>query len=201
MKELFTVNRFSEGLYKEKGSKFNSLLYGISGENDVKGLLAKVREEHTKARHICYAWRCGGKGDKERCFDAGEPNGSAGLPILNQLHSARLTNVLLIVVRYYGGTKLGLGPLVRAYKEAARDAISKSEIIPYEDRIVLTLEFPQVDLGKVERLIRIEKWPVEAKAFGLNCSFRISVLNANLEDVEIKLGKLPSLKIISKNGA
>lgn len=114
---------------KEKGSKFITYLFPCKSEEEYKLLLNRVKEQHPKATHHCYAYRLGAGGLQYRSNDDGEPSGTAGLPILNQLISAKLVNVLCIVVRYYGGTKLGVPGLIKAYKESAKGAVEMAEVI------------------------------------------------------------------------
>ncbi len=116
-------------LLKEKGSKFIGFAFPVNNDVEVKECLEKVRSEHPKATHHCYAFRLGIEGEIYRANDDGEPNGSAGLPIYNQLLANEVTNVLLIVVRYYGGTKLGVSGLVKAYKESAKMTLEEAKII------------------------------------------------------------------------
>lgn len=126
---FFTVDQIKQGLYKEKGSKFISYVYPILNEPEVKIFLDQIRKEHPKARHICYAYRFGPDPEHYRINDDGEPGGTAGLPILNQLKSHRLQNTLLVVVRYFGGVLLGASGLVQAYKQAASSAIVAARLI------------------------------------------------------------------------
>src|SRR5690606_39655528 len=124
-----TIADHAEGLYYEKGSKFIALAYPVSDEEEIKSLLENIRKKYYDARHHCYAYRLGREGLVFRANDAGEPNHSAGDPILGQLRSYNITDVLIVVVRYFGGTKLGVGGLINAYKTAAADAIENSTII------------------------------------------------------------------------
>ena len=119
-------------LLKEKGSKFIGFAFPVSNDIEIKKSLEKIKEEHPKATHHCYAFRFGLTGENYRANDDGEPSGSAGLPIYNQLLANELTNVLLVVVRYYGGTKLGVSGLVKAYKESAKLTLEEAEIITKE---------------------------------------------------------------------
>ncbi len=119
-------------LLKEKGSKFIGFAFPVSNDIEVKKSLEKIKEEHPKATHHCYAFRFGLTGENYRANDDGEPSGSAGLPIYNQLLANQLTNILVIVVRYYGGTKLGVSGLVKAYKESAKLTLEEAEIITKE---------------------------------------------------------------------
>lgn len=128
-------------LLKEKGSKFIGFCFPVSGDEDIKLILKKVREQHPKATHHCYAYRTGINGENFRANDDGEPNGSAGLPIYNQILSQNITNILVIVVRYYGGTKLGVSGLVKAYKESAKTTIESTEIITKELETDIEINF------------------------------------------------------------
>ena len=128
-------------LLKEKGSKFIGFVFPLNGDNDLKKSLEKIRQEHPKATHHCYAFRLGLEGENYRANDDGEPSGSAGLPIYNQLLAHDITNVLLIVVRYYGGTKLGVSGLVKAYKESAKQTLEEAEIITKELETEIEIHF------------------------------------------------------------
>ena len=132
-------------LLKEKGSKFIGFAFPVDVEEDLKKSLQKIREEHPKATHHCYAFRLGMKGENYRANDDGEPSGSAGLPIYNQLLAHDITNVLVIVVRYYGGTKLGVSGLVKTYKESAKITLEEAEIITkeLESEIEISFNFSQ----------------------------------------------------------
>lgn len=128
-------------LLKEKGSKFIGFAFPVNSEAELKASLEKIRSEHPKATHHCYAFRLGLEGENYRANDDGEPNGSAGLPIYNQLLANELTNILLIVVRYYGGTKLGVSGLVKAYKECAKITLEEGEIMTKDLESVLEIAF------------------------------------------------------------
>lgn len=124
-----TVKHEGESLFKDKNSKFYGYIFPIETEDDIKRHIEILRQKHPKARHICYAYRLGVNGETERANDDGEPNGSAGLPILNQLKSFDITNVIGLVVRYFGGTKLGVSGLIHAYKEATLLAIDNTAVV------------------------------------------------------------------------
>ncbi|MCW4451986.1 YigZ family protein [Kaistella sp. BT6-1-3] len=132
-------------LLKEKGSKFIGFAFPVDDEAELKKSLEKIREEHPKATHHCYAYRLGIKGENYRANDDGEPSGSAGLPIYNQLLAHEITNVLVIVVRYYGGTKLGVSGLVKTYKESAKITLEEAEIVKkqLESEIEISFGFSQ----------------------------------------------------------
>jgi uncharacterized YigZ family protein len=128
-------------LLKEKGSKFIGFAFPVNNEAEIKAALEKVRTEHPKATHHCYAFRLGIEGENYRANDDGEPSGSAGLPIYNQLLANELTHILLIVVRYYGGTKLGVSGLVKTYKESAKLTLEECEIITKDLESEVEIEF------------------------------------------------------------
>lgn len=149
MFEFQTIDREIEDfLMKEKGSKFIGFAYPVNSESEIKSRLNHLREIHPKATHHCYAYRLGINGQNYRANDDGEPSGSAGLPIYNQLLAHQITNVLVVVIRYYGGTKLGVGGLVKAYKESAKYTLEQAEIITkeLESKIELKFKFSQQNL-------------------------------------------------------
>jgi uncharacterized YigZ family protein len=143
----FTIAVPSEGEYKEKGSKFIAFTYFVSDESSIKEKLEQLKKEHFKATHHCYAYRLGIDGKNYRANDDGEPSGTAGRPILGQIDSFGLTNVLIIVVRYYGGTKLGTSGLINAYREAAKNALDKSQKIEkiIESIIEVSISYNQLN--------------------------------------------------------
>ena len=161
-------------LLKEKGSKFIGFAFPVNNVKELKNALEKIREEHPKATHHCYAFRLGMNGENYRANDDGEPSGSAGLPIYNQLLANNLTNILLIVVRYYGGTKLGVSGLVKTYKESAKLTLDEAEIITKELESDLEIEFDfhQKNIiftllnkfdGKIQDFLTDEKCKIIAK--------------------------------------
>ncbi|MGB1248649.1 MAG: IMPACT family protein [Chitinophagales bacterium] len=127
-----TIAKLSEGTFSDKGSRFPTYAFEVYDENDVKQRLSEIKELHPKATHHCYAYRLGLDKNNYRANDDGEPSGSAGRPILGQIDSAGMTNLLVIVVRYYGGTKLGVSGLINAYKKGTQDAINNATIIERE---------------------------------------------------------------------
>ena len=149
MFEFQTIkNPVEDILLKEKGSKFIGFAFPVNSENDIKKNLEKLREIHPKATHHCYAFRLGISGGNYRANDDGEPGGSAGLPIYNQLLANQITNILLVVIRYYGGTKLGVSGLVKAYKESAKLTLDSCEIITkeLESEIEISFNFNQQNI-------------------------------------------------------
>lgn len=122
--QFLTLTKTSEALYKERGSKFFCFAMPISSIDDAKSAIASLSKKHHKARHVCFAYRIGENGETYRSYDDGEPSGTAGKPILRQIEHHNLSNVLVVVVRYFGGTKLGTGSLMRAYREASSEALN-----------------------------------------------------------------------------
>ena len=153
MNQYFTITAHCEGLYKEKGSKFIAFGYPVQSEEEIEERLTEVRKKFHDARHHCYAWIIGKDQQKWRVNDDGEPSHSAGDPILGQIRSLGLTNVLVVVVRYFGGTKLGVGGLISAYKEAAAAALEKGRKVEIFEEVEVELLFPYSLLSVVERLI------------------------------------------------
>lgn len=153
MSQFFTIKNSSEGLYKEKGSKFLAFSYPVSAEDDVKLRLEDLKKEFHDGRHHCYAYVLGMEEQRFRANDDGEPSHSAGDPILGQIRSFELTNVLVVVVRYFGGTKLGVGGLIHAYKTATEEALKKASRKEIFEEVNLLFQFPYDLLSSVERLI------------------------------------------------
>ncbi len=152
-----TVSSLSEGLYKEKGSRFISYLYPVKDEEEIRQLLVLIRKEHHSARHHCYAWRLGSEEFRTRSSDDGEPSSTAGKPILGQITSNELTNVLLIVVRYFGGVLLGTSGLIQAYRYAAADAIEKSRMISFDPEYRFEVECGYSQLNQVYQIMHSQQ--------------------------------------------
>lgn len=191
-----TIAEKSEGRYKEKGSKFHAYAFPAENVDDIKIIIASLRKEFYDARHVCYAYRLGYKGDEFRINDDGEPSGTAGKPIYGQILSHQLTQILIVVVRYFGGTKLGVSGLIQAYKEASIDAIAHATIL---EKIVyekLHLQFNYDLLNDVMRIIKAHDLQINTQNFAENCSLlldlrlseyeHISSIFAHLHGVQIK---------------
>lgn len=155
MQDFFlTLQKSSESLYKEKGSKFIGIALRVNSEEEVKQALETLRKTYYDARHHCYAYVLGKAGEKSRANDDGEPNHSAGDPILGQIRSKNLTNTLIVVIRYFGGTKLGVSGLISAYKTAAEEAISDNQIIEVPITDKLFFEFDYSEMNEVMKLVK-----------------------------------------------
>ena len=149
-----TIAAPSEGLYKEKGSKFLAFAYPVSTEDEIKNLLQDLRKKFFDARHHCYAYRLGPDGATWRVNDNGEPSSTAGKPIFGQLISFGLSNVLVVVIRYFGGIKLGVSGLINAYRTAARDALEHAQTVEKQVRENITLEYTYEQTNAVMKAVR-----------------------------------------------
>lgn len=171
-----TLGGVGEGLFKEKGSRFLAFAHHVTGEEDVARVLAHYRKEYYDARHHCYAWMLGPDRKRFRANDDGEPSGTAGKPILNQILSAGLTDVLVVVIRYFGGIKLGTSGLINAYKTAAKEALNNAPKIQMTVDEVVAARLPYHLLNDVMRLCKEEGIiPVlvyEAESIMINCRVR-----------------------------
>jgi uncharacterized YigZ family protein len=184
-----TVNEFAEGLFKDKGSKFLSFIFHVTNEDEVKEIIQKIRKDHFSARHHCYAYRLGSAGEKYRVNDDGEPSGTAGRPIYGQLLSHDLTNVLIVVVRYFGGTLLGVSGLINAYKCAATDSIDHAIVVSkiIECKYELVFDYPIQNI--VMRVIKDEQLEVCFSEFEMKCKLHVKV-RLNRDEVVMKKFKL-----------
>lgn len=151
--KFLTIANESESLYKEKGSKFIGIAVPVQSEEDVKSSLEAIRKKYYDARHHCYAYILKPDASQSRANDDGEPNHSAGDPILGQIKSKNLTNTLVVVVRYFGGTKLGVSGLINAYKTSAKEALEANTIVEEEVRDTLVLRFPYEEMNEVMKLV------------------------------------------------
>ena len=179
-----TIASPSNGLYKDKGSKFLSFAFPVKNEAEIKDILESVRKKYHDARHHCYAWMLGEDKDHFRVNDDGEPSNSAGKPILGQIQSKNLSNVLIIVVRYFGGTLLGVGGLIQAYKTAAKEALGSAKIIDkYIYRIYL-IQFPYEDMNSVMKILKNIELDQFDQVFELDCSLKVKVKRSAHEKFE-----------------
>jgi uncharacterized YigZ family protein len=187
-----TIKFKTEGLYKEKGSKFIALAYPVSTEDEVKAILHNLRKEYHDARHHCYAYIIGFKGDTWRTNDDGEPSSTAGKPIHGQLVSRNLTNTLVVVVRYFGGTKLGVSGLINAYKTATHDALENAEIVTKTVNNIYKVCYAYPAMNEVMKLIKDEDLLIKEQHFDINCMITISVRQKKAALVLDKIDKIDS---------
>lgn len=175
-----------EGLYKEKGSKFIATAFTVTSEEEVKQALAEVKKKYYDARHHCYAYMIGPDKSCFRSSDDGEPSGTAGKPILNQILSKDVTNVCVIVVRYFGGIKLGVSGLINAYKTAARDALDNAVVIEKTVDEVYSLEFAYPLMNDVMRVMKEEGLEQRNSRFEIDCYLEFSTRKNNADQIVAK---------------
>ncbi|SEP41404.1 YigZ family protein [Mucilaginibacter sp. OK283] len=189
-----TIEKPTESIFRDRGSKFLGFAYPISSDNDIKGIVAKLKAEHPKANHHCWAMRLGTDRSVYRVNDDGEPSGTAGRPILNILLSKDVTNILVVVVRYFGGTLLGVPGLINAYKVATEEALKLATIIQKTVNDIYTIKFDYLQMNDVMRIIKEENLQVLEQQFDNDCSMQLSIRKMQVEQVLGKLGKLAGLK-------
>jgi uncharacterized YigZ family protein len=190
-----TIANPSTGIYKDKGSKFMAFAYPVSTETEVKQLIESIKKEYFDARHHCYAYAIGINRQQYRTFDDSEPSGTAGKPIYNQILSTNLTNILVVVVRYFGGTLLGTSGLITAYRSATNDAIQHAKIVEKTDNKLLKLSFDYLHLNDVLKILRIEGIAIKKQDFDNTCKIDAEVRKSIVDATIARLEKLKDVKI------
>lgn len=190
-----TVLGKSEGLYKDRGSKFHYFSFPVSSEEEIKIILASLRKTYFDASHHCFAWVLGKDGSAFRANDDGEPNHSAGDPILGQIRSHQLTNVLIVVVRYFGGTKLGVSGLIQAYKTSAALAIEENEIVEEWVMVKLALQFPYPAMNAVMKVVKAQNLEIITQEMNLDCKMILTLREGMLPFTLEKLEEIENLSI------
>ena len=185
--EYCTLTTSGESLFKDKGSKFFGYAFPVSNEEDIKAVLEEVKALHPKARHHCFGWRLGYRGEHYRANDDGEPSGSAGKPILNALLSAEVTFALVVVVRYFGGTLLGVPGLIHAYREAAAEALAmtEKEVKTINTRVRIDYDFEHTNA--VMQLVKKLNLTVKEQVFEQRCGIWLEVRNSYIEKIREEL--------------
>jgi len=192
---FLTIKASGNAIYKEKGSKFIGKAVSCSTGKKAVEIIAKTRKENPGCVHVCYAYRLGAEKTQFRFSDDGEPSNSAGAPIFGQIKSSELTNILIMVVRYYGGTKLGVGGLIQAYKTAAKTAILNSHIIEDEEKLNLRIKFTHQTLHIVMNKIKSSRCDILEKKLDKHPEILLSVPKSNQELMD-SLKKITGVKII-----
>ncbi len=164
-----------EVLFKDRSSKFFGYAYPVNSEEEIKLHIDQLKKDHYNARHWCYAWQLGKEYEHYRANDDGEPSNSAGMPIYGQLQSFDVTNVLIVVVRYFGGTKLGVGGLIQAYKTAAKLALESSSMVEKTIDELFQLNFGYAEMNTIMRIIKDEKLNITKQKMELDCEFILSI--------------------------
>jgi len=193
--EYLTISKPSEGLFKDRGSKFLAFAFPVSSEEEIKVIQEKLRSDYHDARHHCFAYMLGIDKDVYRANDDGEPSSTAGKPILGQIRSFDLTNILIVVIRYFGGTKLGVGGLINAYKTAAEEALKNAKIIKKTLHDIYELKFDYPEMNEVMRILKEEQIEQVDQNFELSCSITLSLRKADAEKVLSKFDRIENLKI------
>lgn len=193
--EYLTIESPSEGFYKDKGSKFYAFAHPAETEEEFGEIMKELKKKYYDARHHVYAFRFGPDKKHFRASDDGEPGNSSGPPVLGQIRSHDLTNIVIIVVRYFGGTKLGVPGLINAYKTAAEDAIQNAKIITKTVDAKLQIGFEYPLMNDVMRIIKEEELNVVEQDFQLSCSVIVSMRKGEIERVAERFKKFYELKV------
>ena len=189
--EFKTISsKIGEGFYSEKRSKFLAFAHNVDSVTEIKSLLDHYRKKYYDARHVCYAYMLGANRTSFRTNDDGEPSGTAGKPILGQINSNELSNILIVVVRYYGGINLGTGGLIMAYRTAAADAIAHSEIIRQQIEEIITYTFTYPMMNDVMRIVKEMSPKILSQNFDNTCMITLSIRQSEAEQLRHKLQKL-----------
>jgi uncharacterized YigZ family protein len=188
-----TINSPSQGLFKDKGSKFLAYAYPFDDETALKEIINNLKLEHPKANHFCFAYRLGLDQTAFRVNDDGEPSGTAGRPILNTLLSKELTNILVVVVRYFGGTLLGVSGLINAYKKATEQVISESEIVSDTVKDYYQIKFEYLEMNEVMKIIKDDDLLIINKNFNLDCEIDLAINQTKTNQTIQKLEHIKNL--------
>lgn len=190
-----TVTNTSEGIFRDKGSKFIAYAYPIRNEEEVKPIIASLKAAHSKARHFCYAYRLTPDRSIFRINDDGEPSGTAGRPILNTLLSKDLTNTFIVVVRYFGGTLLGVPGLINAYKTASIEALNNAEIIIKTINDIYEVDFEYLQMNDIMKLVKEESLEILVQNFDIKCNLKFELRKAQVNQVLGKFDKIDGAKL------
>lgn len=195
-----TIVAPSEGTYSEKRSKFLSFAYPVQTKEEVKELIDELRKQYYDSRHVCYAYMLGFDGTDFRANDDGEPSSTAGRPILGQIRSNELTNVLVAVVRYFGGIELGTGGLIVAYKAAAAEALAAAEIVEktIDEEVYIGFEYPF--MNDVMRVVKEDEPQILEQDFYLDCKMKLRIRKSMIKALKEKLSKVETLVFLDAEG-
>lgn len=185
--KFYTISAPSEGIYKEKMSKFLAFAFPVGSAEEAKAKIAEFQKKYFDARHVCWAYMLGAAREQYQLNDNGEPSGTAGKPILGQINSFGLTNIVVIVVRYFGGIKLGTSGLIVAYKEAAREAIMAGDIIECHETAEFSFHFPYMSMNEVMRLAKQPDVVIKRQNFDNSCEMTLEVRADDLEMMQKRI--------------
>ena len=188
--EYKTIKETSEGYYTEKRSKFLAFAHSVSTVDEVKDIVAQYRKKYYDARHVCYAYMLGAEHTEFRANDDGEPSSTAGKPILGQINSNELTDILIVVVRYYGGVNLGTSGLIVAYREAAADAISHATIETRQVEELINYSFAYPQMNDVMRIVKDMNLRIISQTYDNTCEIVLSIRKSEAEQLRNRLNSL-----------
>lgn len=189
-----TIGKQSTGIFKDRGSKFISIALPVSSIPEIKDNLEILKKEYHDARHHCYAYRLGTGDDNWRVNDDGEPSGTAGNPIMGQIKSYGLTNIMIVVIRYFGGTLLGTGGLINAYRAASREALEKAEVITRTVNCTYQLYFGYPAMNDVMKLVKEENLEQSEQVFEIDCKMKIRFRSSLEKNIKTRLRLIDGLK-------
>ena len=184
------TDRVGEGYYTEKRSKFLAYAHHVETVDEIRTILAEYRRRYYDARHVCYAYMLGAERQEFRANDDGEPSSTAGKPILGQINSLELSNVLVVVVRYYGGVNLGTGGLIVAYRTAAADALAHSEVVTRQVEEIVSYEYPYIMMNDVMRIVKEMSPRIVSQTFDNTCRINLSIRRSAAEQLRHRLTQL-----------
>lgn len=187
---FYTLDAPAEGIYKEKMSKFLAFAVPVTSAVEAKEVVARYQKEYFDARHVCWAYMIGAARSEFLSNDNGEPSGTAGKPILGQINSFNLTNIVIIVVRYFGGIKLGTSGLIVAYREAAREAINAGNIIECHEMAEVSFTFPYLSMNEVMRVVKDTGVKIAEQVFDNSCAMVLSIRADHRENLVSRLGDI-----------
>ena len=182
-------------VYKVKGSKFMAFAFPVESRKEIETILLRIREKHRKANHCCYAWKIGTEKPEVRFNDDGEPTNSAGKPIFGQILSLDLTNVLVVVVRYFGGTKLGVGGLIQAYRESARQALADARVVEKQITLSFLLHFDYAGMDRVMRLVKETNAEITGQDMEMDVRLRVRLSKSNESAFRDQLSSMRDIKL------
>jgi uncharacterized YigZ family protein len=189
-----TISSPSRGIYREKGSRFISFAFPVSHPDEIKPIIESIRKEHHEARHNCYAWMLGQERTNWRVNDDGEPSGTAGKPILGQINSFGITNILIVVTRYFGGTLLGVSGLINAYRTASAAAIENAEVISRTLQEYYEITFPYNSMNDVMKILKEENTGQSDQYFDTECRMKVSFRAASKDRILSRFLRVEGLK-------
>ena len=197
MSDFFkTISEPSKGIYKEKMSKFLSFAHPVNTADEAKEIIKQYQKEYFDARHVCWAYMIGTARNEFLSNDNGEPSGTAGKPILGQINSFELTNVVIVVVRYFGGIKLGTSGLIVAYREAAAEAIRNGEIIECHEQAFVEFNFPYLAMNDVMKLIKNENVQIMEQIFDNSCFMKLAIRADFAESLKSRLAYIDGVSVL-----